>query len=233
MFPTQPHESQAEAAESSGAVAGASASSAKTYSSASPLYYSLQLGSQFRILMLDSFELSVTGYSDCESHPHRLAAVAFLDRENPNVVKFSPDNLVGTERRKVAFNGGIGQKQLEWARSVLEECREQGQYALLCSHVAFHPGASHCSALLWNNDELLQLVADFKGTVVACLHGHDHDGGHCVDENGELGNPDPHTRAVCRCIPMHRDVCCACRAVLPAACPCLILTSFSSLPLCF
>jgi len=171
------------------AESNAAASASDRVSSGSPLYYDLLVGGVYRFIMLDAFDVSVSGYGDYNEggeHPHFLMAQEYLARENPNEIKFSPEGLHGTERRKVAFNGGMSQGQLEYLETVLRRARANKEWAVLCSHVAFHEGASHCSALLWNREEVLRLLtAEEYGAdvVVACLHGHDHDGGHCVDED--------------------------------------------------
>jgi hypothetical protein len=189
--------------EAEAAAAAATAAASSSVTSATPLYYDLLVGGLYRFVMLDAFDVCVSGYSDVsasspEARHYRLAS-AFLAVENPNDIKYSPEGLLGTERRKVAFNGGMGQQQLEWLETVLRRARAQGEWAVLCSHVAFHEGASDCVALLWNREEVLRLLRYDCATdsdsdcssgeftyghdvVVACLHGHDHDGGHAVDE---------------------------------------------------
>jgi hypothetical protein len=207
LAPGQPIAATA-SVEAEAAAAAATAAASSSVTSATPLYYDLLVGGLYRFVMLDAFDVCVSGYSDVsasspEARHYRLAS-AFLASENPNDIKYSPEGLLGTERRKVAFNGGMGQEQLEWLETVLRRARAQGEWAVLCSHVAFHEGASDCVALLWNREEVLRLLRYDCATdsdsssasvvcssgeftyghdvVVACLHGHDHDGGHAVDE---------------------------------------------------
>ncbi len=174
MFPADENASASSASSSS------SSSRGGEVTSVSLLYYDLLIAGRFRFLMLDSFEISVSGYDDVLSTggPCALSAARnFLARENPNAVKFSPDGLEGTERRrKVAYNGGIGGGQLAWMESVLRQARVLGQWVLLCSHIPFHAGSSHCSALLWNREEVFLMVKEYSDVVLACLHGRDHDG---------------------------------------------------------
>lgn len=176
-----------EANESSKSTSAVSSSSSTApYTSLSPLYYDLDIGGAYRLLMIDTYEISVLGYTDIlpQPTPSQLATT-FLELENPNENKNSPLNLEGREKRKVAFNGGLSSRQMEWIRDVLTDCRRLGQSALICSHVTIHHDACHPSALVWNQDELLDLIHRFKDVVIGCLSGHDHDGGHFVDQDGQ------------------------------------------------
>jgi manganese-dependent ADP-ribose/CDP-alcohol diphosphatase len=72
----------------------------------------------FRLLNLDTYDVSVLGAE--EGTAEHTLATAYLAR-NPNDDKRSPQNLRGTDRRFVAFNGGIGAAQLAWLRQELQE----------------------------------------------------------------------------------------------------------------
>jgi len=45
------------------------------------------------------------------------------------------------------------------------------------------PGASSPAALMWNYDEVMDIVRRYS-CVKACFAGHDHKGGHSVDSHG-------------------------------------------------
>lgn len=81
------------------------------------------------------------------------------------------------------FNGAVGKQQLTWLDDVLRESTKRMQKAIICCHLPLHPGASSPEALLWNYDEVLEVVHRYN-CVKACLAGHDHKGGHSVDSSG-------------------------------------------------
>lgn len=59
--------------------------------------------------------------------------------------KNNPSGLEGPGRRFLQFNGGASDTQLEWLRATLADVAAQGQRAIVCCHVALHPGASTVS----------------------------------------------------------------------------------------
>jgi len=114
-------------------------------------------------------------------HPKVVQAQSFLDRANPNSNKYSPLNLTGHEQCFVAFNGGVGEKQLRWIRWELDQARQQHQLVLVCSHIPIHPEAAHPCAGTWNSSDVLRLLDEYADVCIGTLAGHDHNGGHYID----------------------------------------------------
>ncbi|GMH31429.1 hypothetical protein Nepgr_033272 [Nepenthes gracilis] len=144
-------------------------------------YYDFSPAPSYRFIVLDAFDVSAIGWP--EDHPNTLKALNFLNEKNPNADKNSPAGLTGTERRFLKFNGSVGQEQMEWLNFVLREATDAKQSVVICSHLPLHPGASTTAALLWNYDEVLDLIHRYE-CVKVCLAGHDHKGGYAVDSHG-------------------------------------------------
>ena len=97
------------------------------------LYYSEIVHPQLRLIILDTYEISVLGYKDTPNHPHFLEAKKILAEKNPNEEKNSAVGLKGDMRRFVAYNGGLSQDQLTWLDKQLTEGDNlQQNVILLC-----------------------------------------------------------------------------------------------------
>ena len=80
-------------------------------------YYHFSPAHGFRIVVIDTYDVGKLGYeSTC---PQFVAAERLLASKNPNEDKNSPVGLHGLDARFVEYNGGLGQKQLQWLRQVL------------------------------------------------------------------------------------------------------------------
>ncbi|CAN6914536.1 unnamed protein product [Brassica oleracea] len=144
-------------------------------------YYDFSPTPEYRVVVLDGYDISAVGWP--EDHPKTLAALKILDEKNPNSEKNSPEGLVGVERRFVKYNGGVGEKQLEWLDGVLKDATESNQRVIVCGHVPMSPGCASSAALLWNFDEVMSVIHKYD-VVKVCLSGHDHKGGYFVDSRG-------------------------------------------------
>lgn len=144
-------------------------------------YYDFSPIPEYRFVVLDGYDISAIGWPD--DHPHTIEALNFLNKKNPNVDQNSPEGLVGLERRFLKFNGGIGKKQLKWLDDTLKDASNLNQKVVVCCHVPLDPGATSREALLWNYDEVMDVIHRYN-CVKVCLGGHDHEGGHSVDSHG-------------------------------------------------
>lgn len=136
---------------------------------------------EYRFVILDAYDISAIGWP--EDHPNTLKALKVLEEKNPNSDKNSPNGLVGLERRFLKFNGGVGKEQLEWLDNVLQEATKLNQNVIVCCHLPLDPGASSFAALLWNYDEVMDMIHRYS-CVKVCMGGHDHKGGQSVDSHG-------------------------------------------------
>lgn len=144
-------------------------------------YYDFSPVLEYRFVVLDGYDISAIGWP--QDHPKTLEALKFLREKNPNVEKNSPTGLVGLERRFLMFNGAVGKEQMEWLNGVLQEATELKQKVVVCCHLPLDPGASSKEALLWNYDEVMELIHRYN-CVKVCLAGHDHRGGFSIDSHG-------------------------------------------------
>jgi manganese-dependent ADP-ribose/CDP-alcohol diphosphatase len=138
-----------------------------------------------RFVVIDCYDIALMQRCEITSKKHKKAC-EILASNNPNYPENinSPEGLEGLQRRFVGFNGGVGEKQLEWIRRVLKEARDVGEKAIILSHQPIHPESSNPVCLVWNYEEILEILRDFSDVVVASFSGHAHKGGYVKDESG-------------------------------------------------
>ncbi|GAB2223702.1 hypothetical protein Droror1_Dr00004442 [Drosera rotundifolia] len=141
-------------------------------------YYEFSPTPGYRFVVLDAYDVSAIGWP--RDHPNALKAMAFLEEKNPNADKNRSNGLVGLDRRFLLFNGAVGREQLDWLDNVLQDASNSEQKVIICCHIRLDPGASSDDALLWNYDEVMDVIHRYK-RIKACLAGHDHKGGYSVD----------------------------------------------------
>lgn len=168
-------------------------------------YYShLVPDSNVRFLILDSYDVAIMQRCEKTSEKH-ARAVELLQEHNGENFSAGDENsatgLEGLQRRFVAFNGAVGHLQLEWLREQLERSRQRNEIVITVSHQPILPQSSDPSCLIWNYEEVLAILRDFKDVIVASFSGHDHRGGYQRDEvsgihfrvfEAVLESPDPH-----------------------------------------
>ncbi|EOY22272.1 hypothetical protein QUC31_007650 [Theobroma cacao] len=144
-------------------------------------YYDFSPTPEYRFVVLDGYDISAIGWP--HDHPNTLEALEFLRRKNPNSNKNSPEGLEGLDRRFLMFNGAVGKEQMEWLDGVLQDATNLKQKVIVCCHLPLDPSASGQEALLWNYDQVMDVIHRYK-CVKVCLAGHDHEGGHSIDSHG-------------------------------------------------
>ncbi|GFZ07853.1 manganese-dependent ADP-ribose/CDP-alcohol diphosphatase-like protein [Actinidia rufa] len=144
-------------------------------------YYDFSPIPEYRFVVLDGYDISAIGWP--RDHPNTVEALKFLRAKNPNSEKNSPEGLVGLERRFLMFNGAVGKEQLVWLDGTLQSATKSNQKVVICCHLPLDPSASSKEALLWNYDEVMDVIHRYN-CVKVCLAGHDHKGGHTIDSYG-------------------------------------------------
>ncbi|KAL9970285.1 hypothetical protein ACROYT_G022637 [Oculina patagonica] len=146
-----------------------------------PFYFSFTPHPKFCFVYLDSYDISLLGVD--KSSPRYKRAIEIVCKYNTNEDLESTEGLNGLERRFVDINGAIGTAQLSWLNTVLKQAQENGQKAVVFSHVPIHPGNRDPMDLLWNYQDVLEVLWQCR-CVVACFHGHCHESDYTVDKNG-------------------------------------------------
>ncbi|XP_048772198.2 manganese-dependent ADP-ribose/CDP-alcohol diphosphatase-like isoform X2 [Ostrea edulis] len=145
-------------------------------------YYSVDLHPQLRLVALDCYEVSLLGVD--KSYRYFDQAWETLSAINKNATWNSPEGLVDLERRFLKYNGGCSTRQVQWLNEELAEARRRKQNVIVIGHSPVLESSGHASNLLWNFDEILQVLSAHKDSVLCYCCGHDHDGGFDQDEAG-------------------------------------------------
>jgi len=148
-------------------------------------YYSVHLGDRWEAIFLDPYEISLIGLSQDDSG--FLEAQEMMRQHNPNVLTGAKDWFKGlptSKHRFVPYNGGISPQQLSWLKTALENAEAQARKALIFLHVPLFEAATKAKTVVWNSEEVLQVLHSHSDTVVAVFAGHDHNGGYGVDAAG-------------------------------------------------
>ena len=138
-----------------------------------------------RFIVIDSYDVAIMQRCPNTSSK-RKRAEGILSGNNHNFAADesklnSPEGLTGVEKRFVAFNGAVDHIQLTWLRQTLQEAKEMGQRAIILSHQPIHPKSSSPVCLIWNYEEVLNILRDYRSTVIASFCGHAHKGGYHRD----------------------------------------------------
>lgn len=108
-----------------------SALSIDIQSGAERLYYTFLPHPKLRLVAIDSYEVSLLGYSDDLENENYLQAKELFHRHNKNENVNSPSGLVGYERRWTAYNGGVSQKQLQWLTEILRKAQAHEENVII------------------------------------------------------------------------------------------------------
>lgn len=127
-------------------------------------YYSFNMPG-WRFVVLDGMNVSIDG-GWAEGDPHLLAGRAI------NAALEKAGSPIAGE-----WNGAIGEVQRRWLAQQLAEAARQGEKVVVFCHLPVLPGSCSPDLLLWDHQEVLQIL-DGCPTLVAYLCGHDHHGGH-------------------------------------------------------
>lgn len=150
--------------------------------------YHTYVHQDMRFIVIDSYDIAKMGRCTETSQKYKQACNV-LARENPNFPHNdnSSDGIKNElDRRFVAFNGGVGIKQLQWIRETLQHARENKEKVIVLSHQPILPGSSSSICLVWNYDEVLQILREYQDVIVASFAGHAHSGGYKRDEESGI-----------------------------------------------
>ena len=117
----------------------------------------------WRFIVVDALALSTCGVP-AESASHRQATLWMQEHgaaDEPNVQP---------------WNGGLGEVQREWLRHELASAEEAQEHVVVFSHLPIIAEASTAHHLLWDREEVLEILDDAPA-FTAWINGHDHAGG--------------------------------------------------------
>ena len=140
-----------------------------------------------KFVVLDSYDIALMKRCPDTSIKYQKAC-EILQKHNPNFPQNenSPVGLEGMQKRFVAFNGGVDEPQLEWLRYTLEKAKQEKQKVIILSHQPILPETSSPICLMWNYDEVLDILREYKGTIAASFSGHAHRCGYVRDEKSGI-----------------------------------------------
>ena len=163
-------------------------------------YYSYVVAPGVRFVVLDAFEIST---ANGKNDPTTDTAIQYLKSDGRNKTDFLIDGvdwatgLTGLEKRFVPYNGMMSTTQLAWLAKTLDAALVANEKCVVASHISLIPGACSVSCVIWNYEDALPVLHDPRGylngspqefggetPVIACMYGHAHQGGCCVDQRG-------------------------------------------------
>ena len=87
--------------------------------------------------------------------------------------------------RFVPFNGGFGEKQLDWLRHTIAQAVQNTEKILLFVHNPIYEAAASARNLAFDYDRVLHILHNTpKGSITAVFAGHYHRGGYAQDTHG-------------------------------------------------
>jgi manganese-dependent ADP-ribose/CDP-alcohol diphosphatase len=140
-----------------------------------------------KFVVIDSYDIAMMKRCPDASLKYKKAC-DILQKNNPNYPEDenSPQGMEGMQKRFVGFNGGVDEPQLKWLRETLEGAKEENQKVIILSHQPILPETSSPICLMWNYDEVLEILREYKNTVAASFAGHAHRCGYVRDEESGI-----------------------------------------------
>ncbi|GBF91849.1 hypothetical protein Rsub_04954 [Raphidocelis subcapitata] len=133
-------------------------------------YYSARLAEGWRVVVLDTTDVSIYGHP--KGSPEAAAAEAWLARL-----------AAAAAPNAQPWNGGASDAQLGWLRRELAAASDAGERVIVACHHPLVSGSAPDHYLAWNAAEITAAFDAHPGLVPLVLTGHFHAGGH-VQVNG-------------------------------------------------
>lgn len=123
-------------------------------------YYFHDVSEQWRVVVLDTVEVSV----DRDGELREKAKKYLVDHSG--------------EANAKEWNGGLSPTQKSWLRTILHDARQRGFKAIVCGHLPVLSEDAFRQHVIWENEALAELFAEYADVVKAYFAGHFHDGGY-------------------------------------------------------
>jgi len=150
-------------------------------------YYTQLIAPNLRVIIIDSYDIAVIQRSEISHKCQKAKSILLSHNPNYPLSSNSAQGLFGINRRYVAFNGAVDHIQLQWLQSTLEKSKKRKERVILLSHQTIHPESSSSTAsLMWNYDEVLDILRQFSSIIIISLAGHNHIGGYVCDKQSGI-----------------------------------------------
>ena len=127
-------------------------------------YYAMQLHEGWRLIVLDTTDLSLCAWPEGSS-------------QYQEAQKYAEGRSVEEHPEMVTWNGGLRTGQLDWLKAQLSEAEASGERCIVCSHHPLAAGCARPTHMSWNGQEIVDVLVS-SPSFVAAFHGHDHQGGY-------------------------------------------------------
>lgn len=157
----------------------------KCFDGSGASYFSRSLAPGWEAVILDSYDIALIGYP--EGEPHYARAIEIIQAQNPSVFTAKGDwfkDLPEEKHRYVPYNGGITEEQLAWLRITLAAAQRDGRSVIVFTHVPAYAPAASMKTIIWNCEDVLAVLREYRDVVVAYIAGHNHNSGYAVDPAG-------------------------------------------------
>mmetsp|Transcript_22807 Transcript_22807/g.65770 ORF Transcript_22807/g.65770 Transcript_22807/m.65770 type:complete len:321 (-) Transcript_22807:389-1351(-) len=155
------------------------------FASTGNLYRFERLGDGWDAVVLYDYDIGVVGLNRADKAFQEAEQI--LHTRNRNIKLHRDDwyaNLPEADHRFTPVNGAVSDTQLCWLDSALRKSAEAGNKVLVFTHTPIFAGAAKQKALMWNCEEVLEVLHKHRDTVVAVFAGHNQDGGYARDSAG-------------------------------------------------
>ncbi|EME29698.1 hydrolase [Galdieria sulphuraria] len=128
-------------------------------------YYRWEPHDDWCFLFLDCLEISCKG---AINEHYQQEAQHYLETQQQ-------------QPRATRWNGAISSTQLEWLENELQHCQRK---VIVMGHIPLVEEASDAAHLVWNAEQVLDILHRYHHLVIAYFAGHYHRGGYAVDAYG-------------------------------------------------
>ena len=119
----------------------------------------------FRFIFLNGNEVSIYASGNKKAQKDAMDLINSLKQKS--------------EINAIDWNGGISNKQLNWLNDQIDQAAGKKEKVLIICHFPLFPENIHN---LLNYKEILELIEN-KKNIVACFHGHNHEGNYGIFNN--------------------------------------------------
>jgi manganese-dependent ADP-ribose/CDP-alcohol diphosphatase len=144
-----------------------------------PYYYSTPIAPGWRLIVLDTTEMS--GHSNMDPDSPAVQEALAYRQAHPLSEEANP--------QMSDWNGGITSAQMEWLKQQLAAAEAGGERVVVACHHQVGAGAARDTHMAWNHGDIRNVLVSSPAFVLG-LAGHDHLGGYSSWESDAEGDED-------------------------------------------